>query len=225
MIFSKTIKFSKFTISIFSNEIVVVYIGQKKIFIKTIRMKVPELRLFQRRAPRLKKSVITRPAIPLWSHHRMSAHRKKLAAALGIALVAVIVAIFAFSLAMAPKPAEGEEAFGGSDAAVTAILEDAVASHAPPLVHGRRIKLRMAHPGGSNPPVIVVHGNQTSDVPEHYRRYLENVYRRELKLVGTPLRIEFVTGVNPYAGKRNTLTPRQEYKRKRMMQHVRKSKR
>ena len=100
-----------------------------------------------------------------------------------------------------------------------------MASHAPPLVHGRRIKLRMAHPGGSNPPVIVVHGNQTADVPEHYRRYLENVYRRELKLVGTPLRIEFVTGTNPYAGKRNTLTPRQEYKRKRMMQHVRKSKR
>jgi len=108
---------------------------------------------------------------------------------------------------------------------LTAILEDAVASHPPPLVHGRRIKLRMAHPGGSNPPVIVVHGNQTADVPEHYRRYLENVYRRELKLVGTPLRIEFVTGTNPYAGKRNTLTPRQEYKRKRMMQHVRKSKR
>jgi GTP-binding protein len=107
---------------------------------------------------------------------------------------------------------------------LTAILEDAVASHPPPLVHGRRIKLRMAHPGGSNPPVIVIHGNQTADVPEHYRRYLENVYRRELELVGTPLRIEFVTGVNPYAGKRNTLTPRQEYKRKRMMQHVRKSK-
>ncbi len=108
---------------------------------------------------------------------------------------------------------------------LTAILEDAVATHAPPLVHGRRIKLRMAHPGGSNPPVIVIHGNQTEQVPDHYRRYLENVYRRELKLVGTPLRIEFVTGTNPYAGKRNKLTPRQEYKRKRLMQHVRKSRR
>jgi GTP-binding protein len=108
---------------------------------------------------------------------------------------------------------------------LTAILEQAVAAHAPPLVRGRRIKLRMAHPGGSNPPVIVIHGNQTEDVPDHYRRYLENVYRRELGLVGTPLRIEFVTGANPYAGRRNTLTPRQEYKRKRLMQHVRKSRR
>jgi len=108
---------------------------------------------------------------------------------------------------------------------LTAILESAVAAHAPPLVHGRRIKLRMAHPGGSNPPLIVIHGNQTADVPEHYRRYLENVYRRELALVGTPLRIEFVTGTNPFAGRRNTLTPRQEYKRKRLMQHVRKNRR
>ncbi|HND14635.1 MAG TPA: ribosome biogenesis GTPase Der, partial [Pseudomonadales bacterium] len=108
---------------------------------------------------------------------------------------------------------------------LTAILESAVAAHAPPLVRGRRIKLRMAHPGGSNPPLIVIHGNQTEDVPEHYRRYLENVYRRELALVGTPLRIEFVTGTNPFAGRRNTLTPRQEYKRKRLMQHVRKSRR
>jgi GTPase len=108
---------------------------------------------------------------------------------------------------------------------LTAILEQAIAAHAPPLVRGRRIKLRMAHPGGSNPPVIVIHGNQTEHVPEHYRRYLENVYRRELELVGTPLRIEFVTGTNPFAGRRNTLTPRQEYKRKRLMQHVRKRRR
>ncbi len=105
---------------------------------------------------------------------------------------------------------------------LTAILEAAVAGHAPPLVRGRRIKLRMAHPGGSNPPVIVIHGNQTEDVPDHYRRYLENFYRRELALVGTPIRIEFVTGTNPFAGRRNTLTPRQEHKRKRLMQHVRK---
>jgi GTPase len=105
---------------------------------------------------------------------------------------------------------------------LTQILEQAIATHSPPLVRGRRIKLRYAHPGGSNPPIIVVHGNQTESVPEHYRRFLENVFRRELKLVGTPLRIEFVTGENPYAGKRNTLTPRQENKRKRMMQHVRK---
>ena len=106
---------------------------------------------------------------------------------------------------------------------LTEILEHAVASHSPPLVHGRRIKLRYAHPGGSNPPLIVIHGNQTESVPDHYRRYLENVFRRELKLVGTPLKIEFITGTNPYAGRRNTLTPRQTEKRRRMIQHVKKS--
>ena len=108
---------------------------------------------------------------------------------------------------------------------LTRILEDAVASHAPPLVHGRRIKLRYAHPGGSNPPVIVIHGNQTERVPDHYRRYLENIFRQQLKLVGTPLRVDFVTTENPYAGRRNTLTPRQEAKRKRMMKHIKKTKR
>ena len=105
---------------------------------------------------------------------------------------------------------------------LTTILEDAVATHSPPLVNGRRIKLRYAHPGGSNPPVIVIHGNQTDSVPDHYKRYLENVYRKQLKLVGTPLRVQFVQSENPYAGKRNTLTPRQIHKRKRMMRHVKK---
>lgn len=105
---------------------------------------------------------------------------------------------------------------------LTRILEDAVQSHSPPMINGRRIKLRYAHPGGSNPPVIVVHGNQTERVPDHYRRYLENIFRRELKLVGTPLRVDFVTTENPYAGRKNTLTPRQEMKRKRMMKHIKK---
>jgi GTP-binding protein len=105
---------------------------------------------------------------------------------------------------------------------LTTILEEAVAAHSPPLVRGRRIKLRYAHPGGSNPPVIVIHGNQTESVPDHYRRYLENTFRRALELVGTPLRIEFVTGENPFAGRRNTLTPRQQHKRKRLMRHVKK---
>jgi GTP-binding protein len=97
-------------------------------------------------------------------------------------------------------------------------------THQPPLVKGRRIKLRYAHQGGRNPPVIVIHGNQTADVPGAYRRYLFNYFRKALNLVGTPVKIEFKTGDNPYAGRRNKLTPRQEYKRKRMMQHVRKNK-
>ncbi len=105
---------------------------------------------------------------------------------------------------------------------LTRILEDAVATHQPPLVNGRRIKLRYAHAGGQNPPIIIIHGNQVDKVPEHYRRYLENVYREALQMSGTPLRIEFRSGENPYEGKRNTLTPRQIQKRKRLTRHIKK---
>jgi GTP-binding protein len=81
------------------------------------------------------------------------------------------------------------------------ILERAVFDHAPPLVHGRRIKLRYAHAGGSNPPIIIIHGNQTDEVPRAYQKYLEKFFRRELELIGTPVRIEFRTGENPFADK------------------------
>ena len=107
-------------------------------------------------------------------------------------------------------------------AELTRILEDAVAEHQPPLVNGRRIKLRYAHQGGRNPPRIIVHGNQTAEVPAAYQRYLVNRYRSVFKLRGTPLRIEFKTGDNPYAGRRNKLTERQQKKRGRMMKFVRK---
>ena len=103
---------------------------------------------------------------------------------------------------------------------LTQILEDAVDSHPPPLVRGRRIKLRYAHQGGRNPPVIVIHGNQVERVPQDYRRYLMNTFRKVLDLYGTPVRIEFKGGANPYEGRRNTLTPRQLSKRRRMMKHV-----
>ena len=105
---------------------------------------------------------------------------------------------------------------------LTRILEDAVAEHQPPLVKGRRIKLRYAHAGGHNPPIIVIHGNQTESVPGHYTRYLEKTFRRALKLHGTPIRIEFKTGANPYEGKKNKLTQRQLTKKRRLMQHVKK---
>ena len=107
---------------------------------------------------------------------------------------------------------------------LTRILEGAVVEHPPPMVNGRRIKLRYAHAGGQNPPLIVVHGNQTGEVPNSYRRYLEKVYRRELQLAGTPVRIEFRTGENPFADKRNKLTGRQVQRKRRLMNHVRKSK-
>lgn len=80
----------------------------------------------------------------------------------------------------------------------TRLLEQAVAQHSPPLVRGRRIKLRYAHVGGHDPLRIIVHGNQTEHVPDTYRRYLANVYRRALHLVGTPVMIEFKRGENPY---------------------------
>jgi len=82
---------------------------------------------------------------------------------------------------------------------LTRLLEVAVQQHQPPLVNGRRIKLRYAHQGGMNPPVIVVHGNQTSKVPASYQRYLMNYFTKALRLFGTPLRIEFRQGENPFA--------------------------
>ena len=100
------------------------------------------------------------------------------------------------------------------------ILESAVDSHQPPLVHGRRIKLRYAHQGGRNPPTIVIHGNQTKDVPDAYRRYLQNTFRQALKLEGTPVRITFKTGVNPFEGRKNKLTKRQIEKRQRLKKFV-----
>jgi GTP-binding protein len=81
---------------------------------------------------------------------------------------------------------------------LTRTLIDAVARQAPPRSGLVRPKLRYAHQGGSNPPVIVVHGTALGAVPGSYRRYLEGVFRKAFGLVGTPLRIEFRTGRNPY---------------------------
>ena len=106
---------------------------------------------------------------------------------------------------------------------LTQILEDAVREHQPPMVGSRRIKLRYAHLGGANPPLIVIHGNQVEAVPKSYIRYLENTYRRVLKLVGTPIRIEFKGGDNPYEGNKNTLTDRQVNKKRRLMSHHKKA--
>jgi GTP-binding protein len=103
---------------------------------------------------------------------------------------------------------------------LTRALEQALAMHQPPLVRGRRIKLRYAHQGGRNPPVVVIHGNQTQHVPDAYRRYLENHFRETFRLKGTPMRVEFRTDENPYAGRRNELTPRQVRSRKRLMARV-----
>ena len=92
---------------------------------------------------------------------------------------------------------------------LTRIVQDATARHPPPAVRGRRIKLRYAHQGGINPPIVVIHGNSAEEVPQPYARYLARAVRTRFGLRGTPLRIEFRSGENPYAGRRNRLTPRQ----------------
>ena len=109
---------------------------------------------------------------------------------------------------------------GTSD--LTRALEKAVAAHQPPLVRGHSPKLRFAHPGGDHPPTIVIHGTRTKHIADSYRRYLENFFRKRYKLEGTPIRIEFREGENPFAGRRNTLTESQQRKRRRMIRHVRK---
>ncbi|RYY76108.1 MAG: ribosome biogenesis GTPase Der [Gammaproteobacteria bacterium] len=99
---------------------------------------------------------------------------------------------------------------------LTRILEDAVREHQPPMIQGRRIKLRYAHPGGHNPPIIVIHGNQTSDIPGHYTKYLEKTFRRVLDLHGTPIRIEYRTTDNPYAEKKKKITQREFIQKRRL---------
>jgi GTPase len=81
---------------------------------------------------------------------------------------------------------------------LTRSLEHALTAHQPPLVRGRRIKLRYAHQGGRNPPRIVIHGNQTASVPDAYTRYLTNVFRKTFDLFATPVVIEYRTDANPY---------------------------
>jgi len=82
------------------------------------------------------------------------------------------------------------------------LLEDMLSEHQPPIVRGRRIKLRYIHQGGVNPPRFIIHGNQTESVPESYRRYLLNRIRQQLRIKGTPLQVEFRGGKNPYAERR-----------------------
>ncbi len=102
------------------------------------------------------------------------------------------------------------------------ILNDALRDHQPPLVKGRRIKLRYAHVGGNNPPIIVIHGNQTESVPNAYRRYLQRRFTDALKLEGTPIRFEFKTADNPFKGRKNKLTKRQISSKRRLIKHVKK---
>ncbi|GAA6184398.1 ribosome biogenesis GTPase Der [Aliiglaciecola sp. NS0011-25] len=105
---------------------------------------------------------------------------------------------------------------------LTRIMEMAQEDHQPPMVRGRRVKMKYAHAGGYNPPVIIIHGNQVEDLPSAYKRYMMNYYRKSLQTMGTPIRVEFKEGANPFEGKTNKLTLSQQRKRKRLMTHHKK---
>jgi GTP-binding protein len=100
---------------------------------------------------------------------------------------------------------------------LTRIMKMATEDHQPPMVRGRRVKLKYAHAGGYNPPIVVVHGNLVNELPDSYKRYLMNYYRRSLEIMGTPIRINFQSSDNPFEGKTSKMTLSQERKRKRLM--------
>lgn len=99
---------------------------------------------------------------------------------------------------------------------LTKMLQDIVSDHAPPVINNRRIKLRYAHAGGHNPPIIVIHGKQTEKVPAHYIRYLEKSFRKAFKMEGTPIRIELKSDGNPFTKKDEDLSPRKVARNRRV---------
>lgn len=99
---------------------------------------------------------------------------------------------------------------------LTKVLQQAVTDHAPPVINGRRIKLRYAHPGGHNPPTIVIHGKQTRKLPGSYCRYLEKTFRNVLKLEGTPVRIELRSDDNPFVRGEENLSQKQVARKRRI---------
>lgn len=82
---------------------------------------------------------------------------------------------------------------------LTRVLADAVLQHQPPISKGIRPKLRYAHQGGINPPIVVIHGNHIAGIKDSYKRFLEGTFRKVFQLVGTPLRVQFNQGDNPFA--------------------------
>ena len=111
-----------------------------------------------------------------------------------------------------------------STSEVNKALEIAYETNPPPAIRGHVSKLRYVHPGGENPPTFVVHGTRLKDLPDSYKRYLENFFRKRFKLVGTPVRMLFREGANPYEGKKNELTERQVARKRRLIRHVKRGK-
>ncbi|WP_024850747.1 ribosome biogenesis GTPase Der [Hydrogenovibrio kuenenii] len=95
-----------------------------------------------------------------------------------------------------------------STADLNRVLEQAILDHQPPLIGGRRIKLRYAHLGGSNPPRVIIHGTQVDKLPQAYTKYLMNVFRKAFKWEGTPVFIEYKVTANPYENRKSEFKAR-----------------
>ena len=104
------------------------------------------------------------------------------------------------------------------------IMDMAQSDHQPPMVAGRRVKFKYAHAGGYNPPIIVIHGNQVHKLPTSYKRYLMNYYRKALNVMGTPIKIEFREGDNPYAGRNMTKVTLSQKRKRRQIAKLHKNK-
>ncbi len=103
------------------------------------------------------------------------------------------------TLQRAVRAAEDAAGMRADTPQLNRILQEALAAHPPPLLGGRRIRLRYAHAGGRRPPLIVLHGTGAARTPANYRRYLENYFRQHLELGGSPLRLAFRNTGNPFA--------------------------
>jgi GTP-binding protein len=98
---------------------------------------------------------------------------------------------------------------------LTRALQAAIEQQQPPMSGRFRPKMRYAHQGGSNPPIVVIHGSGLDGVKQPYKRYLENTFRKVFKLKGTPLRIELRSSANPFEGRKKPLTEKQDSQRRR----------
>ncbi len=112
--------------------------------------------------------------------------------------------------------------FDVSTSLLTRLVRNMVAAHPAPSVRGRQIKIKVATRGRNHPPTIVIHGNQLDSLPASYKRFLENGFREALNLIGNPIRLQMRESDNPYAGKKNVLTPRQKQRRERVIKHRKK---
>jgi GTP-binding protein len=98
---------------------------------------------------------------------------------------------------------------------LTRALQAAVAQQQPPMAGRFRPKMRYAHQGGSNPPIVVIHGTGLDGIKAPYKRYLEGTFRKAFHLTGTPLRIELRSAANPFEGRKKPLTEKQDSQRRR----------